>query len=336
MVRYLTVAAALAAFCGANALGQDLWPSHGTWDSFSSFVEDSPQLKDASSLSFDWLEHYGQSAPADFGDLLVRGQDGGGSSGGAGAADAVNPAVPLTQLQLQNLFIPNTYDSSGYSNQFILQPVLPFNINEDGFIPYHIMRPTLPIIAPTADPDGAVGVQGGLGDLTVADVFVHPMEELKTSIGGGWTAILPTSTDPQLGLGEWQLGPAAFVITRAVPNWVVGALYQMPFSTQSDAYSGQAQLIATRLLENQWYVGWGDQLWTVDDQNGNYNLPLQARVGKVVKVGRQPINIFLQGFYTPEDMRRGPAAEWGIKLSVAFLFPEAKLPAPILSRLMCL
>lgn len=118
-----------------------------------------------------------------------------------------------------------------------------------------------------------------------------------------------------------------------MPKWVIGILYQMPFSTQTDAYSGQAQLIATRLLKDQWYAGWGDQLWTLDDQNGNYNLPLQMRVGKVVKVGEQPLNIFLQGFYTPDGLRKGPAAEWGIKLSVTFLYPKAKLAAPILSRL---
>ena len=103
---------------------------------------------------------------------------------------------------------------------------------------------------------------------------------------------------------------------------------------QSDAYSAQAQLIATRLLEDEWYIGWGDQNLTFDDQNGNYNMPLQGRVGKVVKIGEHPVNIFLQGFYTPDGLRNGPAAEWGMKLSVTLLFPKAKLPAPILSHLM--
>ena len=142
-------------------------------------------------------------------DFIFRGQDSGGEAGGgqgAGAGAAVDPSVPLTQLQLQNLFIPNSYDASGYSNQFIIQPVIPLNISEDGFIPYHIIRPTLPVIAPTADPDGPAGTQGGLGDLAMIDVFVHPMRELKTSVGAGYIAILPTSTDRQLG-------------TRRVATW---------------------------------------------------------------------------------------------------------------------
>ena len=248
-----------------------------------------------------------------FGEQVVCGQD----EGGAGAGDAVDPSVPLTQIQFQNVFVPSTHDASGYSNQFVLQPVIPLNISKDGFFPYHIIRPTLPIIAPTADPDGAAGTRGGIGDLTVLDVYAHPMECLKTNVGIGYAAVLPTRTHPQLGRGEWQVGPAAFAITRLVPKWVIGAIYQMPFSTQSDAYSAQVQLIATRLLEDDWYIGWGDQLWTIDDQDSNYNLPLQARIGRVTKVCNRPVNIFLQGFYTPDGMRSGPADEWGIKLSVA-------------------
>ena len=53
------------------------------------------------------------------------------------AAAATDPSVPLTQLQLQNIFIPESFDSTGYSNQFIVQPVLPFTIKEDGYFPYH-------------------------------------------------------------------------------------------------------------------------------------------------------------------------------------------------------
>ena len=98
---------------------------------------------------------------------VVRGQSEDESSeSGAGAASAVDPSVPLTQLRLQNVFVPSTYDASGYSNEVGLQPVLPIHLNSE-FFPYHIVRPTLPIFAPTANPDGPQGVQGGLGDLTL-------------------------------------------------------------------------------------------------------------------------------------------------------------------------
>ena len=116
----------------------------------------------------------------DLGDVVVRGQDGdeAPAGGGAGAAAATDPSAILTQLQIQNVFTPKTYDASGYKNTLILQPVLPFPVAMPGlkeFFPNHIMRPTLPIIAPSADPDGPLGVQGGLGDKSgfgIAHVFV--------------------------------------------------------------------------------------------------------------------------------------------------------------------
>ena len=93
----------------------------------------------------------------DLDQLVIRGQSPGGSGGGAGAADATDPSAILTQFQIQNVFTPSTYDASGYSNTVDLQPVLPFPVAIPGlkdFLPNHIIRPTLPIISPTADPDG--------------------------------------------------------------------------------------------------------------------------------------------------------------------------------------
>jgi hypothetical protein len=273
-------------------------------------------------------------APA--GDLVIRGQSpsGEGGGGGAGAAAATDPSVPLTQLQLQNVFTPETYDASGYSNTFIVQPVIPLNIGEDAFFPYHIVRPTLPIIGPTADPDGPIGVHGGLGDTTIVDAFIHPIEELKTNVGIGYVAVLPTRTYPVLGRGEWQLGPSAVVISRAVPKWIVGGLVEAPFSLESDAYAVQLQAIALRLLPNEWFIGWGDQILKLNDQNGGYELPLSLQLGKVAKVGQTPMKLFIEPIYTPEGLRSGPGgAKWSIKLNLTILFPEAKFYAPLLKGL---
>jgi len=261
-------------------------------------------------------------------EIIFRGQSGGSGGGGAGAGAATDPSVPLAQMQFQNVFVSETHDASGYSNQFIIQPVIPIHLDFANF-PYHIIRPTLPVISPTADPDGPLGVEGGLGDLTIIDIVVHPFEKLKTNFGAGYIAVAPTATDPQLGLREWQIGPSMFAITKVVPKWNLGALVQVPFSLESDAYSVQMQPIAVRMLRNEWYVGLGDQEWVFNDQDGNYNLPINVRVGKVCKVGDQPLNVFIMPFYTPNGLRKGPAAEWGVKLSVTLLFPKMELNGPL-------
>jgi hypothetical protein len=192
-------------------------------------------------------------------------------------------------------------------------------------LPYHIIRPTLPVISPTADPDGPLGVEGGLGDLTIIDVVVHPFEKLKTNLGIGYIAVAPTATHPQLGLQEWQLGPTIFAVTKVIPKWNLGALVQVPFSLESNSYTVQMQPIVVRMLPNEWYVGLGDQEWILDDQNGNYNVPINFRIGKVCKFGNQPLNVFVMPYYIPEELRKGPASKWGVKLSVSLLFPKMQL-----------
>lgn len=171
---------------------------------------------------------------------VIRGQSpsgAGGGGGGASAAAATDPSAMLTQFQIQNVFTPETYDASGYSNTVILQPVLPFPVAMPGLkdiFPNHIIRPTHPIISPTADPDGPLGVEGGLGDLTLLDAFVHPVEGFGNLLFG-YTAIFPTATDEQLGLQEWLLGPSAAVVYKEIPQTLLGIVYQQPFSLESDA-----------------------------------------------------------------------------------------------------
>ena len=85
------------------------------------------------------------------------------------------------------------------------------------------------------------------------------------------------------------------------------------------------QPIVNRMFEDNWYVGWGDSLLTLNDQDGGYNIPLQLRVGKVVAFGKQPVNIFLQGQYTPREFQSGGREEWGTKLSITPLLAGMKL-----------
>lgn len=61
-------------------------------------------------------------------EMIIRGQDSGGQGGGGGdlASDATNPTSNLTQYQVQNTFIPSTYEASGFAHTLSLQMVKPF------------------------------------------------------------------------------------------------------------------------------------------------------------------------------------------------------------------
>ena len=289
---------------------------------------------------FDWLRLAEQPPSVELSDILVRGQNAdagaetpehGTSGSGSGAAAAVNPSAPLSQLQFQNTFIPESYGGNGYANQFILQPVIAINRHPDSYFPYHIVRPTFPILAPVTDPDGPLPDTPGLGDLTYFDLYIHPLSK-GVNYAVGPVIVFPTSTNPdfihgdrQLGLGEWQLGPAfAYINAARIEKVTFGALVEAPFSLESDAYSVTVQPILTKLLRDEWFVGIGDLVWKFSDQNDNYNIPLSLQIGKVVKAGKQPFKIFLQPEYTPAGLTSQPTSKYGVKLSVSFLLPGAE------------
>jgi hypothetical protein len=275
-----------------------------------------------------WIQEASKESEGGAG--AAGGGEEGGGGGGGGAAAAVNPSAPLSQLQFQNVFIPESYGGSGYSNQFILQPVIAITNKPGSYFPYHIARPTFPILAPTSDPDGPLSDQGGLGDTTYFDLYVHPIKK-GVNYAVGPVVILPTSTNPdgihgdkQFGLHEWQFGPAfAYVNSARVKGLTFGFLFEAPFSLESNAYSVSVQPIFTKLLKGEKFVGIGDLAMKFDDQNGNYNIPLSIQFGKVVKAGELPLKIFLQPEYTPAGFTTQPTAKYGVKLSISVLLPGA-------------
>jgi hypothetical protein len=53
-------------------------------------------------------------------------------------------------------------------------------------------------------------------------------------------------------------------------------------------------------------------------------VPIGGGVGRLVKFGKQPVDLKLQGFYNVEKPKG--TADWSLQLQVKFLFPkEAKV-----------
>jgi hypothetical protein len=237
---------------------------------------------------------------------------------------ATDPTAILTQFQFQNVFTPSSYDAKGYANKTIVQPVLPFSTGWDAF-PHHVIRPTYPVSSHIADPDGPVNETSGQGDLVLFDLLLAKRKKWGTW-GFGPVAIFPTASDARLGQGKYQLGPAAVVLYSGIKNWQLGALVQNPVSIGGDSDRDPVstiliQPIATRHFKDGWYAGWGELSMSYEWHKGNYNIPLNVRLGKIIKMGKQNLNVFVEPFYTPSGFHKGPAAEWGFKLNVTFLLP---------------
>ena len=266
-----------------------------------------------------------------------QGVSGGGSSangnsggGGASASDATNPTASITQYQVQNTFIPSTYEADGFAHNLGLLMVKPFETGID-FFPSWITRTTLSV-STTADPIGStpvgppnggdftgnLGRESGLADLVFISIFNHPTDWGSWGIGPGFVA--PTATRRELGERSWKFSPTFAVVNTSIETWQFGVLgvYNFPLDGRGTKSLLFQPLIVKQLGEG-WYTGWGDDLWRFNTETGGFDMPLQLRLGKVHKMCGQQFNTFVTGAYTPDGLRQGPAPEWGIKFSISLL-----------------
>jgi hypothetical protein len=232
-----------------------------------------------------------------------------------------NPVADLISVPFQN----NVNFGVGPDDdvQYILniQPVIPFKLTEDWNL---ISRTIVPLIyQPELAP--GVGEVFGLGDIQQS-LFLSPAKPGKLIWGVGPILQFPTATDDSLGQGKWGAGPTAVALTMHGP-WVVGALVNnvWSFAGDSDRPDVNQMLIQPFVnynLPHAWYVttapiitaNWeadGDDRWTV---------PIGGGVGKIVRIGKLPINVQLAGYYNV--MRPDDAAEWQLRIQIQLLFPR--------------
>jgi len=77
-------------------------------------------------------------------------------------------------------------------------------------------------------------------------------------------------------------------------------------------------------LPDGWYLSSGPIItanWEADSDN-TWTIPLGGGVGKIFRVGKQPMNASVQAFYNIEKPDNGP--DWSLRLQLQFLFPKSK------------
>jgi hypothetical protein len=231
-----------------------------------------------------------------------------------------NPTEPLTILQFRDIYGP-TAARPYPRNLFEVQPVVP--IGPYDWLPFvQLVKVTMPFIASTAGPGG----ETGLGDLTVFDL---------ASIKQGWgrwgvgpILVLPTATGDTLGAGKFSVGPAAGFIYTGVENLTAGAILQNPISvTGSRSHPNVNQLIVSPTLTynmpHGWFAGLSDFNWTFDwtaDAGDVPLVPLGLQVGKVVRIGKQPVSISIEAGRAPWRPQSAPDPGWIIGFAITPIF----------------
>ena len=234
------------------------------------------------------------------------------------ARAAQNPVASMISLPFQNNTNFNFGPQEKTQNVLNIQPVLPFELNEDWNL---ITRTILPVVSqPAFTP--AQDRENGLGD-TLFSAFFSPKESGQWIWGVGPALLLPTSTDDRLGAGEWGAGPSAVVLTMRGP-WVVGSLFSNVWSFTGDEQVNLFtwQPFVNYNLDDGWYLTSIPLItanWEADSDN-RWTVPFGGGVGKIFRIGKQPINASAAAYYNVEKPDFG--ADWQMRFQVQFLFPK--------------
>lgn len=240
------------------------------------------------------------------------------------AKQAQNPIANMISVPFQN----NTNFGIGPYNRtqnvLNIQPVIPFNLTKDWLV---VSRWIMPIVY-QPDVSERSGGRFGLGDFSPSFFFV-PSSRLtglpkNLLIGIGPALQLPTATSSRLGAQKWGLGPTA-VIVYTPGKWVLGALANNIWSL-GDGSKGTNQFLVQPFVNYNMSDGW--YLVSAPVITANWNLrpserwivPLGGGVGKILKVGKLPLNVTLQAYYNLVETSVGP--DWTLRFQVQLLFPR--------------
>jgi hypothetical protein len=243
-------------------------------------------------------------------------------AGGDLTQKATNPIGDLIQVQLQNQFNWDNYESDGWSNQGIVQPVIPVKLPWDA-LPMMITRTTISYVN-TPDLGHPIDRHDGLGDVFALALGLPKLNLDGQMVGLGAAISLPTATDDFTGSGKCSGGPAAVYVNTKSKGWMWGVLGWQVWSfagdrDREDVSSLAVQPFVTRQLGRGWYVGTQDVPWTYNWKTGGWTMPLGVKVGRVTKLGRQAVNIFGEVMGTP--LHDGPVPKWSFKVGLSLLFP---------------
>ena len=237
------------------------------------------------------------------------------------AKAAQNPIADLISLPLQNNINFGVGPDDDVQNVLNIQPVIPVKLSENWSL---ITRTIAPVIyQPELVP--GTGSEFGLGDINTT-LFLSPAKPGKILWGAGPVLSFPTATDAVLGSEQWSAGPSVVVLTIRGP-WVVGALANNLWSyagddDRQDVNQFLFQYFINYNLPHGWYISSAPIItanWEADSDN-TWTVPFGGGVGKVFRIGKQPMNAQVQAFYNAMRPDNGP--DWTLRLQLQFLFPK--------------
>ena len=261
------------------------------------------------------------------------GQEGSPAASGADAgADlakaAQNPVASMYSLPFEFTFDYGADD--GEATILSIQPVIPVTVGDWNLINRAII-PVMSLDGSTAGipeiPNGSFGrgSVSGLGDINYT-MFLSPAKAGKVIWGVGPSVSFPTATDERLGSEKYSAGPSAVFLTQPAP-WTLGLLLRNLWSYEGESDRSSvnqflAQPFINYNLDDGWYLTTQPVItanWKADSGN-RWTVPVGGGVGKIMRIGKQPANIRLAGYWNAEKPEGAP--DWFLVFALQFMFPK--------------
>lgn len=265
----------------------------------------------------------------------ARAQDGGKDL----ATAATNPVGSANTLQFQNIYIPDSKNSEGDANTFIVQPVLAFDLPKGGYFEGLVTRFTLPYISTPEVGPGKIDTSA-FGDTTGLFIPTHTKNGSKAGEFTTWGPLLavgfPTSGDDMTGSGLWSAGPGIIGLKNVTydngNSLMFGIIAWHLWNVEDDDDVDVSATSSFPILiykfgnlfdQKGWYVRAPDDTWNYNwEENEFTQIPVGLAVGRAFTVGKQLINTYLGGWYNAADPDTAATPDWAIKLNFSLVFPK--------------
>ena len=229
------------------------------------------------------------------------------------------PISSLFQIRLQDSYAPAFQGAlRGQGNSFSIAIGMP--LPQYRFLPFpQLSLLTIPAAVTLPLP---LGSSTGFGDIRFADLAVLDAGH-SLLFGIGPTFVFPTANEITSGQGKWQIGPAV-AAAFAPRNWLFGVFAQNPIAFAGDPKFPDAnalflQPFVTYQLGHGWFLRSEPQMifdWVTYKQQ----LPIDAGIGRVFKIGPQYVNAFVEPAWNVSG--DGPAPRYAITFGFALLYPN--------------
>ena len=234
---------------------------------------------------------------------------------------AQNPVASLISVPIQENWNFKIDPNNRTQNILNIQPVIPASIGKDWNL---IVRWIAPIVF-QPDPSTAELGYYGFGDMNPS-FFISPKRS-KVIWGVGPAFLLPTATNTgNLGTGKWSVGPTGVVLVQP-GKWTLGGLWNNVWSVaghqdRADVNQMLFQYFINYNLSKGYFLTWQPTItanWEAAD-GSKYVVPLGGGIGRIMKLGAQPVNIGAQVYGNPVHPPGG--SPWSLRVQFTMLFPK--------------